>query len=86
MVELGEKEDELNEAFGRQAAVSADYILLVGKKRTEPIAKGIREEGFDEKNLFIEETFNDALTRVYSIPGQQHKVLLIENDLPDNLS
>ena len=86
MVELGEKEDELNEAFGRQAAVSADYILLVGKKHTEPIAKGIREEGFDEKKLFIEESFNDALTRVYSIPGEQHKVLLIENDLPDNMS
>ncbi|MBR5376986.1 MAG: UDP-N-acetylmuramoyl-tripeptide--D-alanyl-D-alanine ligase [Lachnospiraceae bacterium] len=86
MVELGEKEDELNEAFGRQAAVSADYILLVGEKHTEPIAKGIKEEGFDEKKLFIEDSFNDALQKVYSIPGQQHKVLLIENDLPDNLS
>ncbi|MCR5649575.1 MAG: UDP-N-acetylmuramoyl-tripeptide--D-alanyl-D-alanine ligase [Lachnospiraceae bacterium] len=84
MVELGEKEDELNEVFGRQAAVSADYILLVGKKHTEPIAKGIKEEGFDEKKLYIEDSFNDALTRVYSIPGEQHKVLLIENDLPDN--
>ncbi len=84
MVELGEKEDELNEAFGRQAAVSADYILLVGKSQTEAIARGIKEEGFDESRLYIEESFTDAMTRVYSIPGEQHKVLLIENDLPDN--
>ncbi len=84
MVELGEKEEELNEEFGRQAAVSADYILLVGKNRTEAIARGINKEDFNKDRLYIEESFTDAMTRVYSIPGEQHKVILIENDLPDN--
>ena len=39
MVELGAKEEELNREFGRQiASISkADYVVLIGKKRTIPI-------------------------------------------------
>ena len=84
MVELGEREYELNKIFGTQASDSADYIILVGEKQTEAIASGVKEAGFDEKKLMIAESFTDAMSRVYSISGERHKVLLIENDLPDN--
>ena len=56
MVELGAKEAELNRKFGEQAAVSADYIMLVGRKHTEPIADGIISAGFDKDHLFITDT------------------------------
>jgi len=84
MVELGEKEDELNGEFGKQAAQMADYIILVGEKQTEAIKKGVEETDFDMKKLIVADSFNDAMSRVYSIPGEQHKVILLENDLPDN--
>ncbi len=84
MVELGEKEDELNTELGRQAAKAADYIILVGEKQTEAIKKGVEEEGFDKEKLIVADSFNDAMSNVYSIPGEQHKVILLENDLPDN--
>ena len=84
MVELGSEEAALNRKFGEQAAVSADYIILVDRLQTEPIAEGIRSAGFDESHLFIADDFGDAMNHAYSIPGEGHKVILLENDLPDN--
>ena len=84
MVELGSEETALNRKFGEQAAVSADYIILVDKKQTEPIAEGIRSAGFDEKKLYIADNFGEAMSHAYAIPGEGHKVILLENDLPDN--
>ena len=36
MVELGDRQDELNRAFGAYAASVCDYVVLVGKKQTTP--------------------------------------------------
>ena len=41
MVELGEKQAELNREFGKNAAKVCDYVILVGRSQTEPIAKGL---------------------------------------------
>lgn len=84
MIELGEKQYELNKEFGKQIAKVADYIVLVGKNQTKPIQDGIKEQGFNEKNLFIQEDMNKALMTAYSIKSQKQKAILIENDLPDN--
>ncbi|HEY7356276.1 MAG TPA: UDP-N-acetylmuramoyl-tripeptide--D-alanyl-D-alanine ligase, partial [Ktedonobacterales bacterium] len=45
MVELGPIEAEENYHFGQLAATSCDVVILVGRKRTEPIARGLREAG-----------------------------------------
>ena len=82
MVELGEREEALNEAFGAQAAI-ADYVFLVGAKQTEPIARGLASAGYDPTRLTIVEDVKDAIARAYALPGT-HKVILLENDLPDN--
>lgn len=84
MVELGTEEAALNRKFGEQAAVSADYIILVDEKQTAPIAEGVRAAGFEESHLYIAADFGDAMNHAYSIPGEGHKVILLENDLPDN--
>lgn len=85
MVELGEKQYELNKTLGSQAAAACDYIVLVGPKQTEPIAAGVREAGFDESRLFIVSDLQEGLSKVDGIPANgQKKIILLENDLPDN--
>ena len=84
MVELGEDEDEYNRKFGTYAAGCCDWILLVGAKHTEPIREGILSEGFPEKNCLVFDKVEDAISFAYRIKGQEHKYILLENDLPDN--
>lgn len=85
MVELGEKQEELNREFGRNAASTCDHVVLVGKKQAVPIKAGLLDEGFPEKKIFVADTIEEALTHVYALSsGGQKKVVLLENDLPDN--
>ena len=84
MVELGDKEEEYNRLFGTYAAKCCDYILLVGKKRTEPIKAGALSEGFPADKLESFDTLNEALNYAYAIKEEGQKVILLENDLPDN--
>lgn len=84
MVELGEKEDELNEEFGREAAFACDRIVLVGVKQTEAIRKGALSAKFPEEKLRVFEDFKDAMAYVYSLSADKKKIVLLENDLPDN--
>ncbi len=84
MVELGEKEAEYNEEFGRQAAAVCDYIIPVGQKNSEAIRKGALSAGFDEDRIFIKRTFTEASELMYQLDAGKDKVILLENDLPDN--
>ena len=84
MVELGEKEDEYNKEFGRQAAEVCDYIILVGEKNSASIKAGVLEKGFDPERLFVKNTLNEATALMYEIDAGREKVILLENDLPDN--
>lgn len=84
MVELGENEAEYNRKFGTYAADCCDWILLVGAKHTEPIREGILSKGFPEKNCLVFDKVEDAIAFAYKIKGQEHKYILLENDLPDN--
>ena len=85
MIELGEKEKELNFEFGKYCARNADYVVLVGKKQTKPIYDGVISEKFDESKLIVTDTLNEALQKVYAInTNGKRRVVLLENDLPDN--
>lgn len=85
MVELGEKQNELNREFGKDAASVCDYVVLVGKKQAVPIKAGLLDGNYDEKKIFVADTINEALEHVYAIPTDgRKKVILLENDLPDN--
>ena len=84
MVELGAKEDEYNREFGRQAAAVCDYIITVGEKNSASIKAGALEAGFDPERLFVKNTLSEATALMYEIDAGREKVILLENDLPDN--
>lgn len=84
MVELGAKQEELNYEFGQEAAKACDRIVLVGKAQTEPIYRGIKDAGFNMENVYVAEGLNDALEKVRSYRTEKKKIVLLENDLPDN--
>lgn len=86
MVELGEDEDEYNRKFGTYAAKCCDYILLVGGKHTDPIREGALSEGFPEKKCIGFDRVEEAIEYAYGIKAKkdEHKYILLENDLPDN--
>lgn len=83
MVELGEKEYELNYEFGKYMFKKCDYIILVGKDQTVPIQDGIKETKFDKNKLFIANTIEEALKIADKIEPGKQKTILLENDLPD---
>lgn len=84
MIELGAKEYELNKQAGRYAATGCDYIILVGKKQTQPLLEGVREEtAFDQSHVQQVDTLQDAWKIIPTLPGEE-LVVLLENDLPDN--
>ena len=84
MVELGDKEDEYNYKFGTYAADCCDYILIVGKKNRESIHQGVLSKNFPADRCVCVDKLEDALSYAYSIKGDGHKYILLENDLPDN--
>ena len=84
MVELGDKEREFNYKFGTYAADCCDYILLVGRKHTEPIREGVLSKGFPEEKCLVYDKLEDAMAYAYAIKGEGHRYILLENDLPDN--
>jgi len=83
MVELGPKQEELNRRFGEQAAAICDFIALVGAAQTRPIKEGILSAGFAPEKLIVEDNLGAALAKVYDLPYNGRKIILLENDLPD---
>ena len=84
MIELGEKQDELNEKLGEYAAKVCDFIFLVGEKQTRSIRKGVLGAGFDKERLVVFERVEDAINAAKALPCDGRNIILIENDLPDN--
>lgn len=83
MIELGELEFEENKKFGNLISEVADFVFLIGKKRTKPIYEGIEESGFSMGNVYQVDSLEKA-TEIFGkllLPGD---VILFENDLPDN--
>ncbi|MBR1592802.1 MAG: UDP-N-acetylmuramoyl-tripeptide--D-alanyl-D-alanine ligase [Ruminococcus sp.] len=84
MVELGAKQEELNFEFGQEAAKACDYIVLVGKNQTVPIYNGIKDAGYNMDNVYVADTLGEALAKVQAYQTSKKKIVLLENDLPDN--
>ena len=83
MVELGNKEEEMNREFGNAAASCCDLAILVGKKRSESIAAGLKDNGFRKENILVVNSLEEAAKMLKTLvkPGD---TVLFENDLPDN--
>ena len=82
MIELKDKEYELNLEFGKQIASVADEVILVGKEQTKPIYEGLLLEHFKGNNIHIINDVKEAFQLMQKLKGKETYVLL-ENDLPD---
>lgn len=83
MIELGDRQYELNKEFGRNVALHSDIAIIVGQYNREAIIDGIEEEGSLAKDaVHTVDTFADAQKLLTSLVVKDD-VVLYENDLPD---
>ena len=82
MIELGEKQYELNKKFGQYISKVCDYVILVGEKQTKPIYDGLVENKYDTRKIFVLNDVRDAFPLMSKLAKDTTYVLL-ENDLPD---
>ncbi len=82
MIELGERQHQLNAEFGKKIAAAATVAIVVGQYNREAIMEGIKQGGMNPNNVHAVDTFNDAQRLLQTIvkPGD---TVLYENDLPD---
>lgn len=82
MIELGSLQEEANMKFGEYIADACDEVILIGKKQTEPIYKGLKNKKYDENKIHILEEVTEAFPLIQKLKDKTTYVLL-ENDLPD---
>ena len=82
IIELAGRQDYYNEKLGEQIAQSVDYAVLVGKKQTEAIYKGLKNKNYPDEQIFIANNLKEAAEKVFSMAVRGDTVLF-ENDLPD---
>lgn len=82
MVELGEREYELNKEFAKACAAVCDFVILVGKKHSLPLQDGLKEVKMPENKYFVAADLYEASRKLTEIVGPGD-VVLYENDLPD---
>jgi len=84
MIELGDEQDERNKTLGKQAAAVCDYVILVGEKQTEAVYAGLAEAEYDMNNVWVVNNVYAAFEKMRAISAKEEKIVLLENDLPDN--
>lgn len=82
MIELGDKQYELNKAFGVKIAEVCDHTILVGPKQTKPIQDGLKEAGYPQEKLTVSPNLKVAFATLNQLV-EEGDVVLLENDLPD---
>lgn len=82
MIELGERQAELNAEFGKKIAVSADIAIVVGQYNRDSITSGIESVSGSAVEVITVDSFNEARTVLASKLAAGDTVLY-ENDLPD---
>lgn len=82
MIDLGEKQNEINQHFGSLMKGKADIVVLVGKNQTKPIYAGLQESGFNMDNVVVLDTEKEAFAYLWQ-SARPVDTILLENDLPD---
>ena len=83
MVELGDRQYELNKDFGKYIAHGADMAFIVGAYNREALLDGLRDSGFPAENIHTCDSFAQAQAQLATIMKSGDTVLY-ENDLPDS--
>lgn len=85
MIEVGEKEDEVNKEFGREIASSTDEVILIGEEKTKMIYEGLMEMKYSKDKIHILNDVMEAFPLMQELKDKDTYVLL-ENDLPDSFN
>lgn len=83
MIELGEKQYDLNKALGRYIGENVDIAIVVGKYNHDALVAGLEESSIKEGCVYAVDTFNAAQEVLRGILKSGDTVLY-ENDLPDS--
>ncbi len=84
MIELGEKQAELNRKFGVNCTKVCDYIFLVGGRIADDVYEGANSTDFDKEKLLRFDKVEEAVEYARMLQSDKKKFVLLENDLPDN--
>lgn len=82
MIELGDRQYELNKQLGINAAKNCDMAIVVNQYNREPIVEGLIEGGMKADVIITVDTFNEAQKHIAS-NVKKGDTILYENDLPD---
>jgi UDP-N-acetylmuramoyl-tripeptide--D-alanyl-D-alanine ligase len=82
MIDLGKKQEQENYKFGLHASKVCDRVLLIRPKWAKPIENALIKNNFTNYQYF--DNVSDALKFAFLYNTPKHKVILVENDLPDN--
>ena len=82
MIELGERQYELNEALGKKAAGCCDIAIVVGHYNRDAIVSGLEKGGMAADAVRVAASFAEAQAMLSKIAGAGDAILY-ENDLPD---
>ena len=85
MIELGNKQFELNKNAARSAAQIADYVIIVGETNKKSLEEGLKEiYGNDYVPKVHEVSDLDTAKLKLSELAIPNSAILLENDLPDH--
>lgn len=82
MIELGDKQFELNKELGRHIGGNVDIAIVVGQYNREALSSGILEGGLSKDALLEVASFTEAQQLISGLLAEGDAVLY-ENDLPD---
>lgn len=83
MVELGDREETENEKLGAICAKCADYAIFVGEKQYPALKRGADTVRANDEKIICVKDIYEAFKVMRQIK-EENKIVLLENDLPDN--
>lgn len=83
MVELGEKQYELNFEIGKEIAKVCEYVIIMNKVNSSALTEGLLNKSFKKKNIFYANTRAEQKEILKKLV-KKGDIVLFENDLPDN--
>lgn len=82
LVELGKDENVANYEMGKQLAVSADIVMVIGRHNAEMLIQGLYDGGKTNDDILFAKNLEKGNEKLNEIL-KEGDVVLFENDLPD---
>lgn len=82
MIELGDRQYDLNKNLGLHIGSNVDIAVIVGEYNRRALVDGLKEAGFPAENLHVVNSFAESQSLLSSMLKRGDTVLY-ENDLPD---